>query len=164
MSIYIGYGANLPAASGLPIATIASARARLEQCGIEILKRSGLYRSRAWPDAGEPEYVNAVDEIATGRQPEDLLALLHDIENEFARRRDRRWGSRTLDLDLLDYEGMVVNQGGLVLPHPRMHERGFVLRPLAEIAPGWRHPATGRPINDLLTGFLPATEAKPLCE
>ena len=83
-----------------------------------------------------------------------LLNRLHEMENDFGRQRDIVWGARTLDLDLLDYHGQIMVQAP-VLPHPRLAERAFVLHPLADIAPGWRHPQSGRQIADLLAA-LPA--------
>ncbi len=162
MGIYVAFGANLPAGPSPPAETIARAHIRLEQSAVPILRRSRLYRSRAWPDTHRPDYVNAVSEIATDRSPADLLALLHAIEAEFGRIRGELYGARTLDLDLLDYNGTVLDEGGLILPHPRMHERGFVLSPLAEIAPDWRHPRSRRAVNDLLASIGPGTEAVPI--
>ncbi len=114
---------------------------------------SSLYRTPAWPDPSDPPFVNAVAEIETAMGPEALLAALHAVEAGFGRRRSERNAPRTLDLDLLAYGDERREAGpdgeGLILPHPRLAGRAFVLVPLAEIAPGWRHPVTGERAADL---------------
>ena len=155
--ILIALGANLPSAAGPPAATLSSALGRLKQCGITILSVSSFYQTPAWPDPSEPPYINAVVSIATRLQPGELLMLLHDVEAGFGRERGATNASRTLDLDLLDYDGRIV-ASDLVLPHPRMAERSFVLAPLAEIAPGWQHPLTRQGAGELLAG-LPDRDA-----
>jgi len=155
--ILIALGANLPSAAGPPAATLSSALGRLKQCGITILSVSSFYQTPAWPDASQPPYVNAVAAIATRLQPAELLMLLHDVEAGFGRVRGATNASRTLDLDLLDYDGRIMAVD-VVLPHPRMTERSFVLAPLAEIAPGWQHPLTRQGAGELLAG-LPDRDA-----
>lgn len=115
---------------------------------------SRLYASPAWPDPQDPPFVNAAAALETGLSPAALLAALHAIEAGFGRRRTRKYGPRTLDLDLLDYDGLVRTadrSSALVLPHPGIGSRDFVLRPLAEIAPEWTHPVTGEPAERLLS-------------
>jgi 2-amino-4-hydroxy-6-hydroxymethyldihydropteridine diphosphokinase len=161
MSIYIALGANLPGPAGPPRATLEAALARLEAAGVHVVRRSRWYRSPAWPDPADPEFVNAVAEVETPLSPEALLALLHEIEAALGRRRAAPNAPRALDLDLLDHGG-AVQAGPPALPHPRLHRRGFVLLPLADIAPGWRHPVSRRSVGELITALGPETSAEPL--
>ena len=152
--ILIALGANLPSPVGPPAATLKAALVRLDQLGVKILSVSSLYETPAWPDPAQPVFVNAVAALETAHQPVELLALLHGVETDFGRLRSAPNAPRTLDLDLLDYDGRVIEEGGLTLPHPRLAERSFVLAPLAEVAPRWRHPVTGQGAAELL-GDLP---------
>lgn len=148
--IFIALGANIPSVAGPPEATLRAALAALEARGIEILALSRFHQTQAWPDPSDPPFTNAVAEIKTRHQPFALLGLLHEVETEFGRKRSAPNAPRTLDLDLLDYQGRIA-RGEVELPHPRMANRRFVLEPLAEIAPDWRHPGTGETVATLLT-------------
>lgn len=115
--------------------------------GTRVLQRSSLYRTPAWGRTDQPDFINGVLAVETTLAAPDLLANLLGIERRFGRLRDEeagRWGPRTLDLDLLLYDDQVLELPGLSLPHPRLHERAFVLVPLAEIAPGLVVPGRGR--------------------
>jgi 2-amino-4-hydroxy-6-hydroxymethyldihydropteridine diphosphokinase len=143
--ILLALGANLPSDAGAPAATLRAALTALEEAGVRVRARSSFYRSGPVPPSDQPDYVNAVAIVETALDPRSLLMLLHEIEARFGRVRGERNAARTLDLDLLDYDGRIADGAeGPVLPHPRLHERAFVLRPLAEIAPHWRHPRLGR--------------------
>jgi 2-amino-4-hydroxy-6-hydroxymethyldihydropteridine diphosphokinase len=156
--ILIGLGGNLPSARfGPPARTLDAALGELEARGIGIAARSSRYRSEPVPRSEQPWFVNAVAALDTGCDAEGLLALLQSVENEFGRVRGTPNAARTLDLDLLDHDGALVETPRLVLPHPRLHLRRFVLLPLAEIAPAWRHPRLGLGVAALLAS-LPATE------
>jgi 2-amino-4-hydroxy-6-hydroxymethyldihydropteridine diphosphokinase len=159
--ILIGLGANLPSAAGPPAATLAAALAALEAAGVAVERRSPSYRTAPLPASDQPWFVNEVAAVATGLGPEALLALLHRIEAQFGRRRQERNEPRALDLDLLDYQGLV-RERAPVLPHPRLHERGFVLRPLADIAPSWRHPVSGAGVAELLAALPPGQSLERL--
>ena len=160
---YIALGANIAGRFPNPEAAIEAALLALNSSDIKMIKRSRLYRSIAWPDPADPEYVNAVAAVATELPPEVLLARLHGIEADFGRVRRQPNAPRPLDLDIIDYAGRVsAPDGATILPHPRMTERAFVLLPLAEIAPDWRHPTTGSAIDALIRGLQAPTGATPL--
>jgi 2-amino-4-hydroxy-6-hydroxymethyldihydropteridine diphosphokinase len=154
--ILIGLGANLPSALGPPLATLEAALAALEKARVAILARSLWYRSAPVPASDQPWYVNAVASIATALGPVELLALLHQVEARIGRERRTRNEPRAVDLDILDYDGLV-RADAPMLPHPRMQTRGFVLLPLRDVAPGWRHPVSGAGLAELIAA-LPADQ------
>lgn len=156
--VYVGLGANLDHPKyGPPIATLTAALAELARHGVEIKRLSPWYRSAPVPASDQPWFVNAVAEVATGLPPDALLGELHAVENIFGRVRSVPNAARFIDLDLLDFHGEIAS-GKAILPHPRMAERAFVLRPLADLAPDWRHPISGVSIGALLAA-LPAGQA-----
>ena len=161
--ILVALGANLAGPAGSPRAQLEAALAAFASRGIAILARSSWWRSPAWPDRGDPPFVNGVVAVRTVLDPEALLRALHDIERALGRERGRANAPRSIDLDLLDFEG-ILRQGGSPpeLPHPRLAGRAFVLHPLAEIAPGWRHPVTGLSVSALLAGLPPGADASRL--
>ena len=148
--ILIALGANLPSPAGPPSDTLKAALAALGEAGVTILKVSSFIQTPAWPDPTDPPFTNLTASLKTSLQPLALLELLHRIEKMFARVRSRPNAPRSLDLDLLAYGDLVLTGQGLELPHPRLAERRFVLQPLAEIAPGWRHPVTGLTARQML--------------
>jgi 2-amino-4-hydroxy-6-hydroxymethyldihydropteridine diphosphokinase len=154
----IGLGANLPSAAGAPAETIAAAVERLEGYG-QVTARSGLYRTAPVAYVDQPAFVNAAVLLKTELDPLALLDVLLAIERSFGRDRAAGppKGPRTLDLDLLLYDDLVLDEPALTLPHPAMHQRRFVLVPLAEVAAGWRHPVLDRTMAELL-GDLPPGE------
>jgi 2-amino-4-hydroxy-6-hydroxymethyldihydropteridine diphosphokinase len=158
--ILLGLGANLPnAESGLPLSTLIAALEMLESEGVAVVRRSPWYRSAPVPASSQPWFVNGVAALQTSSGPEDLLARLHHIEDRFGRIRRIRNEPRSLDLDLLDYDGRIRSEGPApILPHPRLHERAFVLLPLSDVAPDWRHPVFGTSVTDLIAG-LPEAQA-----
>lgn len=162
--IFIGLGANLPAAGHLSVRdTLEAALEALANAGIAVIKRSSWWQSPAWPpvppgEAPQPDYLNGVAAVESALGPDDLLAKLHAVEAAFGRVRKRRWESRPLDLDLLDYRGIRQAEaapGRALLPHPRMTARLFVLRPLQEIAPDWRDPVNGKDLASLIEAAEP---------
>ena len=128
---------------------LEEALARFPAVGLKILKRSGWWRSAAWPDPNGPEYRNGVALVEANGPPEAVLASLLRLEAEMGRQRSARNTPRTLDLDLIAHGREVRDEPGLILPHPRAHQRLFVMGPLAEIAPAWRHPVLGNSAADL---------------
>lgn len=162
--ILVGIGANLASARcGAPRDTVEAALAALPRAGIAITARSRWFESAPVPLSDQPWYVNGVAAVASRLSPRALLDRLHAIEAEFGRVRVERNEARVLDLDLLAYGALVeAEEGGLVLPHPRLAERAFVLLPLADVAPDWRHPVTGLAIPDMLANLPPGQTVRPL--
>jgi 2-amino-4-hydroxy-6-hydroxymethyldihydropteridine diphosphokinase len=154
----IGLGANLPSTAGAPAETIGAAIERLGQYG-RVAARSGLYRTAPVGYIHQPAFINAAVLLETELAPLPLLDTLLGIERSFGRDRATAppKGPRTLDLDLLLYDELVLDDPALTLPHPAMHERRFVLAPLVEIAAEWRHPVLGRTVAELF-GYLPPDE------
>ena len=164
MVIFIGIGANLPSLRhGSPLATCRAAIRVLDARGVIVTRRSRWYVSAPVPPSDQPDYINGVLQVDTGLSPETLLRVLHDVEHVFGRCRGERNAERTLDLDLLAYGNVTRDSSAAVeVPHPRMHERAFVLRPLAELAPWWRHPRLGLTTLEMLASVPPDQVAEPI--
>ncbi|MFQ5984934.1 MAG: 2-amino-4-hydroxy-6-hydroxymethyldihydropteridine diphosphokinase [Alphaproteobacteria bacterium] len=162
--IFIGLGANLPSPHGPPRASLKVALGALAAKGVKVVACSRLYRSRPLPPSHQPWYVNGVAAVETALPPEALLAVLEAMERDFGRRREaRRWAPRPLDLDLLSYRGMLRDgHPPPELPHPRLHERAFVLLPLADLAPDWRHPRLGLSVAEMIARLGDRQGVEPL--
>ena len=166
-AVLVGLGANLPGATGAaPVETCARALEAMPAFGIEVVARSRWFSSAAVAETVQPDFVNGVARVATDLPPEGLLAALHRIEDLLGRRRPYPGAPRVIDLDLLAYGAALRDPGGgaagPVLPHPRLHERAFVLLPLTDVAPGWRHPATGSPLAALVAALPSGQRCAPL--
>ena len=161
--ILVAIGSNL-AAPGFasPQDTVESAVAELPATGIAVVARSPWYLSEPVPASDQPWFVNGVVAAATELPPEALLARLLALETRFGRERAARNAARSLDLDLLDYDGRRYAIATLVLPHPRLHERRFVLAPLCDVAPDWRHPKLGMTAAELLARLPPSQPIRRL--
>lgn len=148
---------------GTPRQTLEAALAALGQRGIRTVRVSRWYRTAPIPASDQPWYLNAVAEVATDLSADRLLAELHEVEAAFGRARTVPDAARPIDLDILDFNGEISSGGAAraTLPHPRMTGRAFVLRPLADVAPTWRHPESGRSIADLIEA-LPADQVAVL--
>jgi 2-amino-4-hydroxy-6-hydroxymethyldihydropteridine diphosphokinase len=159
----VAIGANLPRRDGvLEIETCRAAVAALDRiASIRLRALSRWWSSAPIPDSTQRRYVNAVAQLTGRADPAVLLAALHAIEAEHGRERGERNAARTLDLDLIDMNGLVRDAPDPILPHPRAHERRFVLAPLAELAPGWVHPRLGLTVEALLAS-LPPQDLHPI--
>ncbi len=152
--ILVALGANLPSRFGPPRATLEAALARLEAVGLRVLARSPWYLTAPVPASDQPDYVNGVAAVETALDAAATLAALHAVEAEFGRVRTVPNAPRAIDLDLLAH-GDAVRAEAPILPHPRMHERAFVLLPLADVAPGWVHPVLRRSVAELIARLPP---------
>jgi len=162
--ILIGLGANLPSLRhGPPVATLEAALVALERHGLRILARSRWWESAPIPASDQPWYVNGAAKVESSLAPEALLACLLEVEADFGRVRSVANAPRVLDLDLLAY-GDCIRPGPAapLLPHPRLADRAFVLHPLADIEPGWRHPGTGRGLAEMIAALPPGQIIRPL--
>jgi len=147
VTAYLGLGSNL----GNRLAFLRGGRDSLaNRLDITLRRASGVYETAAvGGPADNPSFLNAVLEIDTALPPRNLLAACLAVEDEFGRTRPTEWAPRTLDIDLLLYGDTIIDEGGLMIPHPRLHERAFVLAPLSEIAPDLRHPFLRKTIREL---------------
>ena len=146
--ILVGIGSNLSGRVGTPIETVKESLTALQANGMNILACSEFYNTSPVGPPGQGDYVNLVVRVSSVLMPHGLLERLQLIESQFGRQRIVKWGARTLDLDMLDWHGHQM-QGRLNLPHPELNKRGFVLRPLMDVAPEWRDPKTGKSIGVL---------------
>jgi len=177
---FVALGSNKTSAAGPPERTVADAIAVLASVSVQICTISRFFHTPAFPAGSGPDFVNLVVGLKTTLPPETLLARLHRIEADFFRVRQGRWGARTLDLDLLAMDDLILPDPAgltrwiglapteqaliapdrLILPHPRLQDRGFVLIPWADIAPDWRHPLTGLSVREMLDALPDAAKAE----
>ena len=143
---YLALGSNL----GDKEANLRRALELLQQRGVEVVKTSSFICTEPYGVTDQPQFLNGVCEVRTSLDPLELLQTLLEIEQEMGRVRLRHWGERNIDLDLLLYDDVVMDTPELILPHPDMQNRDFVLLPLAELAPELIHPAIGKSISELV--------------
>ena len=178
-SLFCALGGNISSASGETPETLTKALNALEKLGFSLRATSRFWRSPAFPEGAGPDFVNACCELQTTLDQNATLAAFHQVEAQFGRERRLRWGARSLDLDLIAYGDRVspdvevfthwrdlplsvqktTAPRELILPHPRLQDRAFVLIPLAEIAPLWRHPVSGRTVREMLDALPEAQKA-----
>lgn len=165
--ILIAFGANLDSPHGPPSQTFEKLLDALQEKSVKVLDVSRLWQTKPVPyDSTQPDYLNAVLSVQTSLRPEALLEALLEVEQGFGRARAEdssgdvvRNQARSLDLDILDYNQETIRTHCLTLPHPRMHERAFVLFPLQDIAPEWVHPELHMSIDDMMSDLDLSQEA-----
>jgi len=128
---------------------LKQAIARIESDIAPVLKASSLYETQSWGKTDAPDYLNQVVMLQSDLPAPEILKKILHIENVLGRLREEKWGSRTLDIDILFYGGAIINEIDLIIPHPELHKRRFTLEPLAEIAPGLIHPIINKNILQL---------------
>jgi len=146
-TIYLLLGANL----GDRFSQLFKAFKKIEEKIGSVIRHSAIYETAAWGREDEPSYLNQVLCVTTNLAPHELLKTIHEIESCLGRTRQLRWGARLIDIDILFYGEMILNDSDLVIPHPYIHKRKFTLVPLAEIAPKYRHPVLLKTVEQLLT-------------
>jgi 2-amino-4-hydroxy-6-hydroxymethyldihydropteridine diphosphokinase len=161
-AVFVALGCNDKGVWADCAEALEAALARFRSEGIDVVARSSWWRSQAWPDPNDPPFLNGVVRVRTALDPHGLMAALGRIEEAFGRRRGARNAPRTLDLDLIAYGREHGDCDGLILPHPRAAERLFVMGPLAEIAPEWRHPVLGETAEALQRLAEVGVDARPI--
>jgi 2-amino-4-hydroxy-6-hydroxymethyldihydropteridine diphosphokinase len=147
---------------GQPSTTLRRAIGCLDAAGCRLIRASVFARTSPYGKTDQPDFLNAVARVATRMTPEALLNYLQSIERQAGRRQGERWGPRSLDLDILDFNGIVREAPPPVLPHPGIRHRPFVLRPIMEIAPRWRHPVLGKTAAQMLEPLQAQAEGRVL--
>ena len=182
--VIVAMGGNVASHVGAPELTIKSALTRLSDSPLKVVNVSQFYATPCFPAGSGPDYVNAAAVLSGPCDPHEVLNILHRVEAEFGRARDRRWGRRTLDLDLIGMGATILpdidtyrhwralpldrqmseEPETLILPHPRLQDRAFVLIPLAEIAPDWHHPVSGLSVAEMADALPEAekSQVRPL--
>lgn len=177
--IIVALGANQPSRVGNPQQTLDFALKLIAQKAVIVARVSSWWRTPAVPAESGPDFVNGVAVIKCNFTQSELMTALHNVENQIGRVRDQRWGPRVCDIDLIAWDDVIAPglpelsrlmalganaidepaPSDLILPHPRMHERAFVLAPMAEVAPDWRHPVLGLTTEEMLAK-LPSGDRK----
>ncbi len=178
---YLTLGSNATSPVGKPADALKFALEAMLTDSVKVIQTSPFYITSAFPKGSGPDFVNAAAEIETSLSPHDLLAFLHEIETSAGRERLKRWAQRSLDLDLISYANAVLPNvkvhedwvnlpfedqltkapDELILPHPRVQDRAFMMVPLRDVAPDWVHPNTGENVNDLIAK-LPSQDVADL--
>lgn len=155
--ILVAIGSNVAGPWGRPVETLDKAVLMLEKRGLKIVARSSWYITEPYGDVEQPAFVNGMLQVETEKTPEALLDILQEVETAGGRIRREKWGPRTLDLDIIAYNDVVMeegdNNGRLIIPHPDLHNRSFVLVPLKEINSKWQHPITKLGVETMLVAL-----------
>ena len=162
--ILVALGANLPSRFGTPAQTLYAALKAMAEAGVWPVQISRVWKTAPVPFVeGDPWYHNAVAAVETALEPEALLKALLAIEEAFGRVRTIKNAPRLLDLDLIAYDDRIIRKGEeLIVPHPRMHERAFVLMPMSDILDGWKHPESGKTLEQLIAVLPDGQDAEPM--
>ena len=156
-TVYLSLGSN----EGDRVGWIEKALSLLDTDAGSITGRSGFYQTAAWGKTDQPDFLNICAELQTDLGASELLATIRSIESRLGRQRTLKWGPRTLDIDILFYDNAIVDRPDLQVPHPHLHERRFVLLPLADIAPGTLHPILKKTVRVLLADCTDPLEVIP---
>ena len=152
--IFLGLGSNLPSKYGDKFANINLAISFLETYGIKVIKKSSFYKTPSYPDRKNPKFINVVILVETNLPPVDLMSVLVFIEEKLERKRFKKNDPRTCDIDIIDYNNQIFNLKfnnlDFTLPHKELTSRNFVLFPLQEISPMWKHPKSKETIDNLI--------------
>ena len=152
--IFLGLGSNLPSKYGDRFANINLAISSLEAYGIKVIKKSSFYKTPSYPNRENPKFINVVILVETNLLPIDLMSVLIFIEERLERKRGKKNDPRTCDIDIIDYNSQILNLKcnnlDLAVPHKELTSRNFILFPLQEISPMWKHPKTKETINNLI--------------
>ena len=163
--IILGLGSNLSSSFGNRFENIDHAISLIESSGIKIIKRSSFYETPSYPSKSDPKFINVVIEISTELPPKHIASILISIEEKLERKRNKKNDPRTCDIDIIDYKGQTFefkfNKFNFVVPHKGLIYRNFVLYPLKEILPNWKHPKTDEIVSNLINK-LPNEEKKSI--
>ncbi len=161
--ILVALGANLPSRFGTPAQTLYAALKAMAQVEIWPVQISRVWKTAPVPFVeGDPWYHNAVCAVDTDFEPQELLAALLSIEEDFGRMRTVKNAPRLLDLDLIAYDDELISDKDLIVPHPRMHERAFVLMPMSDIVDEWVHPEIKKTLEDMIAALPADQKAEPI--
>lgn len=158
----VGIGSNLRGEAGSSRDLLQALVDSFPGRGLTVVAQSGLWRSKAWPDPSQPDYLNGVVLIETDLAPAALMQVLLAMETAFGRQRSVPNAPRTLDLDLIAYGDRVIDEPGLTVPHPRAADRRFVMGPLAQVAPDWVHPVLNQTAEALFEAATVGRDAHPV--
>ncbi len=153
--VFLALGSNL----GNRLEELKSALKYLENHGVRVNAKSRVWETPPWGKKDQPAFLNMCVEAGVSLDPSGLLALLKKAEADLGRREGTRWGPREIDIDIIFFESLVMREPGLTIPHPRMRERAFVLKPLSEIAPDAEYPVTRETVGEMLSA-LPLSELR----